>query len=115
MPYALPRVDKSLDSVAGSQYFSTLDLLSGYWQAPLDEDATDKAAFVTKYGLWKWRTTGSHRHRSPSLKSPTQRRRDNRRIESLETQEAPAGDTDTQNGRKGGTECPQTNGSPTPQ
>lgn len=33
--YPLPRIDDSLDALAGSRYFSTLDLVSGYWQVPL--------------------------------------------------------------------------------
>lgn len=53
--YPLPRIDDSLDALAGSVLFSTLDLLSGYWQVPLDQDAQDKAAFVTRGGLWKWK------------------------------------------------------------
>lgn len=53
--YPLPRIDDSLDSLAGSCYFSTLDLLSGYWQVPLDDDAKEKSAFVTRGGLWQWR------------------------------------------------------------
>jgi len=37
--YPLPRIDESLDALAGSKYFSTLDLLSSYWQVPLSPNA----------------------------------------------------------------------------
>ena len=52
--YPLPRIDESLDALCGSKYFSTLDLVSGYWQVPLSPDAQEKSAFVTRNGLWKW-------------------------------------------------------------
>jgi len=53
--YPLPRIDESLDALAGSKYFSALDLLSSYWQVPLSPDAQEKAAFITRDGLWKWK------------------------------------------------------------
>ena len=49
------RIDESLDALAGSRYFSTLDLTSGYWQVPLDSEAQERSAFVTRGGLWKWK------------------------------------------------------------
>ena len=52
--YPLPRIDDSLDALGGSQLFSTLDLTSGYWQVELEESAKEKAAFVTRSGLWEW-------------------------------------------------------------
>ena len=48
--FPLPRIQDCLDAVAGSQYFSTFDLLSGYFQIPLLEEAIPKSAFVCKYG-----------------------------------------------------------------
>ena len=53
--YPLPRIDESLDALAGARYFTTLDLTSGYWQVPLDVDAQEKSAFCTRGGLWKWK------------------------------------------------------------
>ena len=52
--YPLPRIDDSLDALGGSKLFSTLDLTSGYWQVELEESAKEKAAFVTRSGLWEW-------------------------------------------------------------
>ena len=36
---------RSLDALSESKYFSTLDLLDGYWQVHLNEDAQEKCAF----------------------------------------------------------------------
>jgi len=51
----LPRIDESLNALAGSKLFSTLDLLSGYLQVPLNPDAQKKAEFIMRDGLWKWK------------------------------------------------------------
>jgi len=53
--YPLSRINESLDALAGSKFFSTLDLLSGCWQVPLSSDAQDKAVFIMPDGLWKWK------------------------------------------------------------
>ena len=42
---AIPRVDDTLHLLAGSKYFSTLDLKSGYWQLELKEKDKAKTAF----------------------------------------------------------------------
>ena len=42
---AIPRVDDTLHLLAGSKYFSTLDLKSGYWQVELKEKDKAKTAF----------------------------------------------------------------------
>ena len=51
--YHLSRIDDSLDALAGSMYFNTLDLVSGYWQVPLDQEAKKKSAYVTRGGPWQ--------------------------------------------------------------
>ena len=35
--YPLPRIDASLDQLSGAQWFSCLDLNSGYWQVEVEE------------------------------------------------------------------------------
>ena len=52
--YPLPRIDDSLDALAGSKWFSTLDLASGYWQVAMDPKDRDKTAFCTHCGLFQW-------------------------------------------------------------
>lgn len=53
--FPLPRIDESLDALAGIKLFSTLDLIYGYWQVPLSQDSREKACFVTRGGLWSWK------------------------------------------------------------
>jgi hypothetical protein len=52
--YPLPRIDDIIDKLAGSKYFTTLDLKSGYWQIPIDEQDKKKTAFVTTDGLYEF-------------------------------------------------------------
>ena len=49
--YPLPRVDDTLDRLAGMQWFSTLDLKSGYWQVEMEAKDKEKTAFTTGNGL----------------------------------------------------------------
>lgn len=52
--YPLPRIDDALDSLAGSSYFTTLDLQSGYHQVAMDPTSKDKTAFITHAGLYEF-------------------------------------------------------------
>ena len=45
----------NLDMLAGKQWFSTLDLASGYWQVSLSPDARCKTAFATHSGLFQFK------------------------------------------------------------
>ncbi|GBN99011.1 Retrovirus-related Pol polyprotein from transposon 297 [Araneus ventricosus] len=49
--YPLPRIDDTLDALNGSQWFSTLDLKSGYWQVEIQPEDKEKTAFTTGQGL----------------------------------------------------------------
>ena len=53
--YPLPRIDDTLDTLAGSQWFSTLDLVSGYWQVEVAESDRAKTAFITQEGLFEFK------------------------------------------------------------
>ena len=44
--YPLPRMDETIDQVAGSEYFTSMDMKSGYWQVEMDEDSKKLTAFT---------------------------------------------------------------------
>ena len=52
--FPLPRVDDTIDILHGAQYFSTMDLMSSYWQVTLTDTAREKSAFITYGGLWEF-------------------------------------------------------------
>ena len=43
--YMLPRIDSTMDTLIGANYFSKLDLRSGYWQVEMSEKDKEKTAF----------------------------------------------------------------------
>jgi hypothetical protein len=52
--YPLARIAETLDSLAGKNYFSTLNLASGYWQLEVDQKDRPKTAFTTGQGLFEF-------------------------------------------------------------
>ena len=43
-----------LETLSGSQWFSSLDLASGFWQVELDQAAKEKTTFITKFGIYEF-------------------------------------------------------------
>ena len=44
--YSLPWINETLDSLQGSQWFSSLNLKSGYWQVEMDEESKPLTTFT---------------------------------------------------------------------
>ncbi len=51
--FPLPRVDESFDVLRGAQFFSSIDLASGYHQVAVAEKDRHKTAFSTPFGLYE--------------------------------------------------------------
>ena len=55
--YPLPRIEDNLDTLQGARYYSTLDLVSGFWQVEVAPEDRDKTAFcVGGGGLYRFLT-----------------------------------------------------------
>ncbi|KAL0157149.1 hypothetical protein M9458_048395, partial [Cirrhinus mrigala] len=52
--YVTPRIEDALDSMAGSKWFSVLDLRSGYYQIAMAEEDKEKTAFICPLGFFQF-------------------------------------------------------------
>lgn len=47
-------MEESFSALSGSQWFSVMDLKSGYYQIEMEESDKQKTAFVCPLGFWEW-------------------------------------------------------------
>lgn len=52
--YPLPRFEDVIDMVGNAKYFSTMDLVSGFWQIPIAPESRHKTAFISHEGLFEF-------------------------------------------------------------
>ena len=53
--FPMPNLSDSVFSLHGIKYFTSLDLVRGYYQLPLDKDSKELTAFSTAYGHWQFK------------------------------------------------------------
>ena len=51
--YPISRQTEIFASFQGAQWFTSLDLTSGYWQVGMNEKDKEKTAFITLWGLFE--------------------------------------------------------------
>lgn len=64
--HPLPNMEQALQVLGGGyQYFSKLDMKSGFWQIPIKEEDKHKTAFITPDGLYEWNVLAQGLKNSP--------------------------------------------------
>jgi hypothetical protein len=54
--YPLPNIQSIFNSISRSCWFTTMDLLNGFWQVMIKPEHRHKTAFLTSRGLYEWVT-----------------------------------------------------------
>ena len=53
--YLIPKCPETMESLVGAQYFSSMDLNSGFWQVKVSEDSHQYTAFtISSMGVYKF-------------------------------------------------------------
>ena len=52
--YPLPRVEDSLAALHGNKFFSSIDIVTAFWQVPLSTQSRELTAFATPDGLYEY-------------------------------------------------------------
>ncbi|XP_076656357.1 uncharacterized protein LOC143361002 [Halictus rubicundus] len=65
--YPLPLISDQIQRLSGSQYFTTLDMASGFHQIPIHKDSIEKTAFVTPDGQYEYLSMPFGLRNAPSV------------------------------------------------
>ena len=64
--HPLPNMEQTIQILGGGyQFFSKLDMKSGFWQIPIEDEAKYKTAFITTEGLYEWNVLAQGLKNSP--------------------------------------------------
>jgi len=50
----LPNMSELMDAIVGAKYYSSLDLISGFWQIEIEKGDKAKTAFSTSWGHYEY-------------------------------------------------------------
>ncbi|XP_076028478.1 uncharacterized protein LOC143017575 [Oratosquilla oratoria] len=64
--FPLPRIDDLIDSIGKAKIVTKLDLMSGYYQMPLSEEAKRVSSFITPSGLYQYKVTSFGLRNAPA-------------------------------------------------
>jgi hypothetical protein len=53
--YPIPDIKSNFSLMAGSRYFTLLDIKNAYWNIPIREEDKDKTGFVTPFGSFRYK------------------------------------------------------------
>ncbi|CAF4226909.1 unnamed protein product [Rotaria sp. Silwood2] len=64
--HPLPKMEQAIQTLGGGyNFFSKLDMKSGFWQIPIEEKDRHKTAFITPEGLYEWNVLAQGLTNSP--------------------------------------------------
>ena len=64
--FPIPRIDDCIDKIGKAKYVTKFDLLKGFWQIPLTDNAKEVSAFVTPDGLFQYKVIPFGMKNSPA-------------------------------------------------
>ena len=64
--YPMPLVEELFEKIGPTRVISTLDMVKGFWQIPLDRVSQEKTAFCTPFGLYEFKVMPFGLHSAPA-------------------------------------------------